>query len=668
MNVDYLPSVVTVIDAKNYVDAGVQNIGKALNMLPGVQMQLSPMGYNITTVRGLKNPNAYLSDKIKILIDGVAINNEIQGSSSFYMDFPMMLVEKIEVLRGPGSTIYGAGSFYATINVITKLGNGVNEFFVGAGSYDNRMIGAIFSAKAGEWSLFADGYYDQNQKRLKMPVGFSRFGNESDEGKQDVTLGFKATNGKLEFLSRYKQNTYGNFYGFEEELDPIPNNDRQTHMNRYFFAQLAYKEDLNDYRLEVKGGFSHRDLDVSADIYAIDTIASRFATVGIDMQEGFAYQERSSEQNYEAELILSLPQVSSHDISLGAGAKRTVVLSDEFYSSIEEAIMQNMTAIQSHPNFNSFRYRPIKESAFWADPTRKLLQEDLSRDLLYGYVEDLISIDEDIDMVLGLRVDRYSDFGSQLSKRASLVYRASDEVVAKLLYGSAFRAPTLIEAYQNGHINFRAGDESIKPEETDTYELALIYSPDIANKLSLNFFYSQLRNVIDLEEQPDTNPGYQNFDDRISKGVEFEYTYRTKTAHEFYLNASYIDTVYTVPEEDGIAAFDESMPDISKYMFKAMHIFRPTSRLSFGTTWRYESATTQTYLPWIVDENADTRVDAMHIFDETLTYRWDSANTLRVVVKNLLNTQVRQPSYYYGHDKGILREGRDFFLNYAYSF
>jgi outer membrane receptor for Fe3+-dicitrate len=99
LNVDYMPSVVSIIDAQTYVDAGIQNVGEALGMLPGIQMQLSPMGYSMATVRGFKNPNAYLSDKIKILIDGVAINNEVAGS----------------------------GDFYGTVNIITKLGNTKEE-------------------------------------------------------------------------------------------------------------------------------------------------------------------------------------------------------------------------------------------------------------------------------------------------------------------------------------------------------------------------------------------------------------------------------------------------------------------------------------------------------------------------------------------------------------
>ena len=180
-------------------------------------------------------------------------------------------------------------------------------------------------------------------------------------------------------------------------------------------------------------------------------------------------------------------------------------------------------------------------------------------------------------------------------------------------------------------------------------------------------FYSDLTNVIDLEEQPDTDPGYQNFDDRISKGIEFEYYFRTKVSHNFYLNASYIDTIYTVPEEDGDPAFDQSMPDISKMMLKAMYIYTPTSKLSFGTTWHYNSETTRTELVWIGPED-DAEADAHHIFDETVTYRISSSSEARLTVKNIFDEEVRHPSYYYNHDGGVLREGRNYFVSYIQNF
>lgn len=236
LNVDYLPSAVSIIDAQTYLDAGIQNVGEALGMLPGFQMQLSPMGYVMPTVRGLKNPNAYLSDKIKILIDGVAINNEVSGSSDFYMDFPLQLVERIEVLRGPNSTMQGSGAFYGTVNVITRLGNAKeeNRIFLGTGSYGLLNAGMNVHTTAGGWKLFSDGYLARNSKSL--PVEGRN--EETDESMRDLSVGFKARKEGLELSARYKRSVYGNFYGFEEDLDPIPASPKE-HINSYLFSQIS---------------------------------------------------------------------------------------------------------------------------------------------------------------------------------------------------------------------------------------------------------------------------------------------------------------------------------------------------------------------------------------------------------------------------------------------
>lgn len=402
----------------------------------------------------LKNPNAYLSDKIKIYIDGVAINNEIAGSSNFYMDFPMQLVDKIEVLRGPGSALYGAGAFYATVNIITKMGNSKkeNQIFVGMGSYNYFTTGANVHVAAGDWDLFSDGYYQQNQKRLHIDLR----NEQTDEVMQDLSVGFKAQNGNFEFQTRFKHNISGNFYGFEGVIDDQQN---QEHINTYFFTQLAYKADFNGFNLNTKASFSHRELDVGANIEINEAkFNSKFAVVGVnDMNDSFAYNENSHEQNFEIESILTLPKIASNDILIGIGARQVNVTYDNFESSIEGAIAANKSQIENHVNFNQFDFNADSESAYWANPTTTLLKANTQRTIAYTYIQDLITVTDSIDLILGLRADHYSDFGLQLSKRAGLVYRANEKYIFKLLYGSAFRAPTLIEAYQNGHINFVQG-------------------------------------------------------------------------------------------------------------------------------------------------------------------------------------------------------------------
>jgi len=276
-----------------------------------------------------------------------------------------------------------------------------------------------------------------------------------------------------------------------------------------------------------------------------------------------------------------------------------------------------------------------------------------------------------------VRADHYNDYGMQYSGRAALVYRATDRAIFKLLYGSAFRAPSLSEAYQNGHINFRAGDAAIEPEETNTYEAVAIYAPDALNKFVLNLFYSKLYNVIDLEEQEGTPPGYANYRSRISKGIEFEYFFKTLMKHDFYFNATYLDTQYTVPFEytsaEGVDLVEEQkivdMPDISTLMFKAMYLYRFSPELTFGTTWRYYNETTSTSLQWVTtDPDTDPTVDAVHIFDLTASYRFKPESTLTLTVKNLFDADVMDPSYYYSTNGGVYRDGTNFFLSFETKF
>lgn len=667
LNVDYMPSVVSIVDAQTFRDAGIQNIGEALGMLPGIQMQLSPMGYAMSTVRGFKNPNAYLSDKIKILVDGVAINNEVSGSSDFYMDFPMQLVEKIEVLRGPNSTTQGSGAFYGTVNIITKLGNTKeeNRVFLGTGSYSNLTAGANVYNVSDNWKLFADGYLAKNKKSLPVDGRTER----TDETMRDVSIGFKAVNGNFEFLSRYKRSVYGNFYSFEGELDPIPTNPKE-HVNSYFFSQASYKSNIKNIGIETKASFSHRELNEGANIGNITDTASKFATVGVTMQDGFYFTESLKEQNFEAETILTLPKIASNNITAGIGARHVKLLQDDYFNSVENAITQNLSTITSSINYGSFAYRPSKEPAFWANPTTNFVKADISRTIAYGYLEDLISLGSDTDLILGARVDNYSDFGAEISNRAAVVYRANDKTIFKFLYGSAFRAPTFTEAYANGHINYRAGDENLKPEKTNTYEVVAIYTPNFNNKFSLNIYYATLKNIIDLEEYQGTIAGYQNFKDRTSRGVEFEYNFNAGKEHNFYFNASYVDADYTTPPDDDSASFNEPMPDISKTMLKAIYIYQPTQTLSFGTVWQYYSQTKPTKVEWIVNQapDKDTSIKKMHIVDETITYKLSSNSEARVTVKNIFNTDVRVPSYYNYMDNGYKREGRNYLFSFVHHF
>lgn len=671
LNVDYLPSVVTVIDAQTFIDAGVQNISQALDMLPGFQVQVSPMGYTITTVRGFKNPNAYFADKTLILIDGVPINNSVTGTASFYLDFPMRLVKKLEVLRGPASTMYGGGAYYGAVNIITRLGSSQknNQVYVGGGSYGAITAGTNIFTTANGWNIFADGYVYSNNKALPL----SGYSSKTDEATKDFSIGFKATKGDWEFLTRLKQETSGNYYSFEGEFNPLPNRG-ENHTNLYFLSQLKNKTSFEDYTLETKVNYSHRKENVNANIASVSSEAKYVGT----RLNGFYTTQTIGEDNYGFESSLTLPQIALNDILLGVGVTYDVVSKDNYFSSVENAIQNgDMATLRNDANFP---YNAVYEPAYWLNPTATtILPNGISRTTAYVYAQDLISITKRIDLILGLRFDNVSDVGNELSKRVGFVYRASDTTTLKLLYGSAYRAPTLTEKYALGHINLRMGDNDLKPEESNTYEFAMVYAPNFYNKFTLNFYYTVLHNAIDLEELGYTAAGYAQYPDRKSKGVEFEYFFKTPMKHDFYLNLSYTNTNYISPQDTHTGAQDknlvppdpsilERMPDISPFMAKALYIYKPTSTLSFGTAWRYFSATTRPRTIWVVEGGDDISVKEASIFDETVTYHITPTSTLQATVKNLFHERVMQPAYYYYVKGGIEREGQNYMFTFTQRF
>jgi len=664
INVDYLPSVVTVINAETFVDAGIVNVGEALGMLPGIQMQMSTLGQPITTVRGFKTPNSFIADKVKILVDGVAINNEASGTAGFFMDFPLKLVKRIEVLRGPGSTVYGAGAIYGAVNIITTLGSAGDEdqMYLGVGSYEYTTLGGNFNTSIGDYKIHTDAYYSKNDKQLE-DKDLSQDKRFTDEKMKNTSVGLKVTNGGFEFLTRYKESHYGNFY--QRKGDVIPNEDK-GHKDIYYLAQVSYKTDINDYELTTKLNYSHRESDVTGYFENnVTKVNNELGALGLPANnKAFYIRDHQVEQNVQAEAILSLPKIASNDINIGVGFRKVYITTNDFYSSVEN-VLQNNTPLSS----GVIAYLQNKEPAYAQNINSTCIFNKTSRTILHANLEDLISISKKTDIVLGIRADDYSDMGLNYSYRAGGVYRATDEVVLKLLYGSSFRVPSFTEAYTEGHIGYRAGDASLKPERVNTYETSLVFKPNFNNKLTLNAYYSELSNVIDLEELESTPAGYQNMRARTTQGVEAEYFYKFQNSHNFYFNASYVDAEYIIPiDSSSPTEIEQSMPDISQLMLKALYIYHPTSNLSFGTTWQYYSKTTETQLNWLADDEGYRGVRAQNIFDETITYRFLNSSAIRFTIKNIFDEEVRLPSYYNSQSGGVLREGRNYYLDYTYSF
>jgi outer membrane receptor protein involved in Fe transport len=159
-SVEEAPGIVSVITAQQIKDMGARNLNDVLKTVPGFQFAIpSPQYYAETyIVRGLKQTD---NTRILVMMDGVPLNDAYYGQSFLnWGDMPLNNVKRIEIIRGPGSALYGTYAFLAVINIITNKAEDVNgvELSAEGGSWNTKHFYTLAGKQFGDFSL--SGYVD----------------------------------------------------------------------------------------------------------------------------------------------------------------------------------------------------------------------------------------------------------------------------------------------------------------------------------------------------------------------------------------------------------------------------------------------------------------------------------------------------------------------------
>ncbi|HXE97432.1 MAG TPA: TonB-dependent receptor plug domain-containing protein, partial [Dongiaceae bacterium] len=157
------PAIATIISADEIRNMGARNLADVLKMVPGFGISINEYGLTIIEVRGVRSST---SEKILVMIDGHSLNKNITGSAFYpYAEMlPMENVKQVEVVRGPGSALYGNSAFVATINIITRNAEEINGLEVkgGGGNFDSYK-GNLVGGKAIGDKLTVSGSLDHQQ-------------------------------------------------------------------------------------------------------------------------------------------------------------------------------------------------------------------------------------------------------------------------------------------------------------------------------------------------------------------------------------------------------------------------------------------------------------------------------------------------------------------------
>ncbi len=549
LNIDDTPSFVTVLHSEKLQKLGINNVFEALRLVPGVQLTKESTGVPVVVFRG-----ATQKGEVKLMIDGVNINNTYRGSIYHYLDFPIELIQRIEVIRGAGSVLYGSGAISGVINIITNSSEeNKNKVFTSIGSYDHYKSGAIISQQIGNVKFLSDGYYEKDHKKIATGPDIAGTTGDSDQSLTNYSIGLNISNENISLITRMKSSDFGNSHGLTNHIDE--DTDKYHNLNQMFFTQLKYKNSINkDNTYFISVGYSSYLQNVETKLPAsIDTY-------------------------YKEDSFFSQAQLISNTIK-----------NNELLVGIE------------------YSKSKIKDTSYFVNETS-------TRKIFSIYANDKYSLTNRLDFSAGLRYDNYKDEMQKVSPSFGAVYRVSDDIKIKTTYSKSFRVPSWIELKSNANLS---------EEEASTIESGIVYNYNQNNKIRVNFFKTEIKNVI----AKNSARIYENSAEHNMLGSEFEYIFSPNIQSEMKFSTSYIDA----KDKD-----NNDIKDVANILTNASFIYRFDSGISLGMLLKYTSS---------IDRSSTDKRDDMSnslIFDQSISYV-NKSFTTTLTVKDLFNHGTNYP-------------------------
>jgi len=466
-------SVITSDDIRKY---GYRTLADALRSVPGLYVSYD-RNYSYLGVRGFSRPGDFNS-RVLLMIDGHRLNDNIFDTAAIGSEFPLDidLIDHIEVMRGPGSSLYGSNAFFGVINVITRKAEDVRrelstsganyETWTGRTSYgasfdsglDMLLSGTIYDS-AGQRSLYFPEF-------ASTPSGGYTYRSDYDSSKSIYTR-FSLSDFTLTgLLSSRKKGIPTGAY------QTVFNDPNTRTIDERGYINLGYRKVFSD-SVEVSAQlfYDHYRYD---GVYVTDNTPSASVT-NLDTALG---------TSWGAESIVTFLPLPEHKLSLGFEFRHNLTQNQKNFDV--ESLVTNLDDRRSSINWGVL-------------------------------VQDEYHILKPLRISLGIRYDNYNSFDA-VNPRASLVYTPVETTAFKLLYSEAFRAPNAYELYyQDG--NTSTANPDLKPEKIRT--LDVIWEQYFLDnyRSSVGGFYYR---VTDLISQATNDAGklvYRNIDKADTIGL-----------------------------------------------------------------------------------------------------------------------------------------------------
>jgi vitamin B12 transporter len=527
MPIDQVASSISVVDSKEIERQQDSSLLEVLKSQPTLDV-VSTGGKGASTSVSMRGAN---SEHTLVILDGIELNNPILPSRSFnFADLMLNDVERIEILRGPQSTLYGSDALGGVVNVVSKKGEG--PVTVGA------------SAEAGSNSSYIE--------QAAVSAGEEQYNYAFSFLREDVG-GISAADSRLgnEEKDSYENSSYFSRFGISPTED--------TDINTIFRAIDSNSE------LDNAGGVLGEDLNreqSNTQFFWGTSLTSSFLDDDLKSTISYTLADQSFKDDNDPDVVSMEFLRSKYE-----GRLSTV------QGQLDYKVNENLSLIAgTETEEETGQSRFASDGAFGTFESN--FTERSSTNNAY-YLQNTISFSEMLFVNSGLRVDDNSKFGTETTWRIApaLVFEGSGTRLFSTV-GTAYKAPSLSQLYSS------YGSQDLDPESSFAVDAGVkqeIISEVLA--LQLTYFHQNFDNLINFE--PNTFI-FSNINSATTSGLESELTAGVCDWIEVAMGYTYLDATN---DETGAALLRRS-----RNKFSAEINVIPADSWEFGIQSNYRSS------------------------------------------------------------------------------
>lgn len=506
------PASVVTISRKQWQARGAKNLLEAIQPVVGVHTQAETSGINrdLIYLRGLSGPR---NSQVKYLINGMPFYEMHSGGIMASSWHGLTGVKRIEIVKGPGSVIYGSDAFAGVINLITEdAGSSQNNYLSAyVGNDGNKGLSVSYGDRLNELSWFTSFEYSKENADQGRDIS-------SDLQSNFDTL-FKTN---ASYASGPKGPTYYNDF-HETITSHIKASFQEWKLENYFYTNnpnknlgvpglgVATTADTNgwiktqfnstklsyDIASSLPGVIGQLSADVlhmrqksESELYILPEGALVF--IGEDgnlfgpgdrnlalFSDGVIGTPSQKGHTTNVSLTHDFPWRTSHHIRWQLGAEYI-----EFNAFERKNFGPGILDTVNYPRPTGGEPIPVDGTLFNVRNTDYIYLPDINRNFWFASLQDEWDLSEAVKVWAGIRHDQYSDVGGTTNPRVGVNWQVDKELLIKVFSGSAFRAPNLINLYgQNNPV--AVGNDTLKPETIFTNEFNVTY--DLTSQYDLLF-------------------------------------------------------------------------------------------------------------------------------------------------------------------------------------